>query len=191
MYAWYTRTIDKGQVRLEFEEQTSIAGCNNGIIASELRQVIGPKDSYPFGWTIPIADKWNKENYSFIVDIKPKAGGEVFLCELDRVFGYCYDGWSPIMLRLKTLLNTNELTDKMNFVCSDDSGIIYTMYYLYGSVKNGQLVGTWSPPFGTITALLFWPEAMTFFVEQVKQFDNYFLNSKTQLMTNWEQYVSH
>lgn len=190
MYSWYTRTNDNGQMRFEFKEQTSIAGCNNGIIAKELRQIIHSEDSWPLGWTIPIADKWNKENLSFIVDIKPNSS-EVFLCELDRAFGYCYEGWTPIMLRLKILLNTDELTDKRNFICADNSETIYTMYYLYGSVKNGQLIGTWNPPFGTITALLFWPEAMTFFFDQVKKFDDQFLDSEMKLMKNWGQYASH
>jgi len=188
MYAWYKRTNENGHIRLLFERQTSIAGCNNGIIASELKEIISPVDNAPFGWTIPIADKWNKEDLSFIVDIKPNAK-EIFLCELDRVFGYCYDGWSPIMLRLKTLLNDEDQgLDKKSFFYTDKTEIIYTMYYLYGSVKNGQLVGTWNPPWGTITALLFWPEAMTFFFEQVKISDNHFLSSKTKLMTNWGQY---
>ncbi|MFZ6013811.1 MAG: hypothetical protein ACOYXT_25955 [Bacteroidota bacterium] len=56
------------------------------------------------------------------------------------------------------------------------------MLYLYGSFRDGGLVGTWTPPYGTITALLFWPEAMTFFVEQVKQFDPSFLEADINLI---------
>jgi len=44
----------------------SIAGCNNGIIANELKEMITVKDNLHIGWTIPIAEKWNKQDYSVI-----------------------------------------------------------------------------------------------------------------------------
>ncbi|MBS1683189.1 MAG: hypothetical protein JSS76_00430 [Bacteroidetes bacterium] len=182
MYSWYKRINENGQVRLVFEEQTSMAGCNNGVIADELRKVITASDNPPLGWTLPIADKWNKEDYSFIIDIKPKSD-EIFLCELDRVFGYTFEGWTPIMLRLKLLFSDTYKMDKMNFECPEEPEVIYTMFYLYGSFKDGKLTGTWNPPFGTITALLFWPEAMTFFYEQVRRFDPHFLNQNFKLLS--------
>jgi hypothetical protein len=186
MYSWYKRTKDNGLVRLTWEEQTSLAGCKSGIIATELKEIVDSSDNAPFGWTIPIAEKWNKEDYSFIIDIKPSTS-EIFLCELDRVFGYCYDGWSPIMLRLKRLYSDkyNGEIDKKNFIYPEEPEIIYTMFYLYGSVNNGQLVGKWTPPFGTITALLFWPEAMTFFFDQVKKYDNNFLTADIKLINSY------
>lgn len=191
MYSWYKRTNENGELHLIWEEQMSLAGCNNGIIANELKEIITATDNQPIGWTIPIAEKWNKQDYSVIIDIKPNTE-EIFLCELDRVFGYSFKSWSPIMLRLKLLYNdtTKEDLDKSNFVYPDDTEIIYTMLYLYGSIRDGQLVGTWNPPFGTITALLFWPEAMTFFFEQVKKLDPNFLNAKIKLTTSWEQNAS-
>lgn len=186
MYAWYRRTINQNGIQLEFEEEASLGGCNNGIIANELKKIITPLDSAPFGWTLPIANYWNREDYSFIVDIKPKNKNEVFLCELDRVFGYCYNEWTPVMLRLKSLNIENP--NKKDFIYPDDpdeTEILYTMYYLYGSVSNGNLTGTWNPPFGSITALLFWPHAMTFFFRQVEKYDPGFLHKDIKLMTNW------
>jgi hypothetical protein len=58
MYSWYKRSNDSGQLRMIWEEQTSIAGCNNGIIANELKDILKPTDNPPIGWTLPIADKW-------------------------------------------------------------------------------------------------------------------------------------
>jgi len=185
MYAWYKHTKENGQLCLTFAEETSLAGCKNGVIANELKKIINQTDNAPFGWALPIADKWNKEGYSLIIDIKPSSE-EIFLCELDRVFGYCYNEWTPVMLRLKSL--DIEGADKKNFIYPDETQIIYTMYYLYGSVNNGQLVGTWNPPRGGITALLFWPEAMTFFIDQVKKYDPNFLSANIKLMTAWKQY---
>jgi hypothetical protein len=185
MYSWYTRINENNQVRLTWEEDMSIAGCNNGIIANELKNILSPNDNPPVGWSIPVSDKWNKEDYSIIIDIKPKSE-EVFLCELDKVFGFSYNGWSPIMLRLKLLFSdTNkEEVDKKSFIYPYEPEIIYTMFYLYGSFKDGKLTGTWNPPFGTITALLFWPEAMTFFFEQVKKNDPDFLTIDIKLINS-------
>lgn len=176
MYAWYKRNYDNGKLILEFEDYASLAGCNNGIVANELRKILHPSDNADMGWILPIAEKWNEQNYSFIIDIKPKSN-EFFICELDKVVGYSYEGWSPVMLRLKVLYNvfTKAELNREKFLYPDNPEIIYTMLYLYGSIENGKIIGTWKPPFGTVTALLFWPEAMTFFFEQVKQLDPDFL----------------
>lgn len=183
MYAWYRRNNEKGVVTLEFEEQCSLGGCNNGIIAQELKHYLKPSDTAPLGWSFPISEKWNKENYSFIIDIKPN-NSEIFLCELDKVYGYSYEGWSPIMLRLKLLYNdtTAEEVDKNKFAYPENPTIIYTMLYLYGSIKEGELFGTWNMPYGSITALLFWPEAMSFFFEQVRQSDPEFLAQEIKMI---------
>jgi hypothetical protein len=184
MYSWYKREKENEQIRLIWEEQTSLAGCNNGIIANELEEIIKRTDNPPIGWKLPIAEKWNQEDYSLIIDIKPN-GGEIFLCELDSVFGFSFEEWSPVMLRLKSLCSdaTIEDLDKKNFIYpGGESEIIYTMYYLYGSIRDGKLVGTWNPPFGTITALLFSPESMTYFYEQVKKIDPDFLNANIKVI---------
>jgi hypothetical protein len=183
VYSWYKREDSTEQIRLIWEEQTSLAGCNNGVIASELKEALKPADNPPAGWTLPIAEKWNQEDYALIIDIKPKSG-EVFLCELDRVFGYSFEDWSPIMLRLKLLYSglTHEDLDKKSFIYPEDPEIIYTMLYLSGSFRDGKLVGTWNPPFGTITAVLFEAEAMTYFYGQVKNYDPEFLTAAIKVI---------
>jgi hypothetical protein len=186
MYAWYKRVKEQEKTRLTFEESTSIGGCNNGIIAIELQKAISPSDSAPFGWTLPISETYNKEDYSFIIDIKPNSPNQIFICELDRAFGFCYEEWTPIMLRLKCLDIVSP--SKEDFYYPADYEVIYTMYYLQGTVSNGALKGTWNPPFGSLTSLLFWPEAMTFFFDQVKRMDANFLENNVKLMKNWNQY---
>src|ERR1700722_12879032 len=170
MYHWYKRLNQNGQIQLTREENMSLAGCNNGIIATELKEILSTTNNAPIGWILPIAEKWNKEEYSAIIDIKPKSSDEVFLCELDKVFGYSYPNWSPIMMRLKILLYEEEEIDKTIFMNDEDPDIIYTMLYLSGGIQNGKLKGTWNFPGPSSTnSLLFWPEAMTFFNEQVKK----------------------
>jgi hypothetical protein len=48
---------------------------------------------------------------------------------------------------------------------------------MYGSIKDGELGGTWKPAFTTVAAVLFWPEAMTFFYTEVKRLDPEFLSA--------------
>jgi len=185
MYSWYKRTIENNNVHLIWEEETSLAGCNNGEVPRELRDIIKPNNTAPVGWVLPFATKWNNNEYSLVIDIKPKSSTEIFLCEIDTVFGFSYAEWSPVMLRLKILCSdtTENDLDKNNFIYQDqDPEIIYTMYYLQGSIKDGKLVGTWKPPFGTITGLLFWPEAMTFFHKQLESIDPYFLNAEIKIL---------
>lgn len=183
MYAWYKRNNIDGKIILQFDEQCSLGGCNNGVIAQELEKILVPTDTANMGWILSISEIWNSQEFSFIIDIKPNSK-EVFLCELDKVYGFSYEQWSPIMLRLKLLHNdvAIEDMDKESFTYPENPSVIYTMLYLNGSICNGKLTGTWSPPFGKITAVLFWPEAMSFFFEEVKKIDPHFLEQNIQLI---------
>jgi len=183
MYTWHKHNIINEKLFLEFDSQACLGGSINGLIANELEEILQPSDGPYMGWTLPIADKHNKNGWSYIIDIKPKSN-EVFLCELDRVFGYSFDGWSPVMLRLKILYNEESKVnfDKRKFLYPENTTIIYTMLYLYGSIRDGKLCGTWKMPFGSVTALLFWPEALTYFTQQIQLYDSHFMNSDINLI---------
>jgi hypothetical protein len=49
MYAWYKRENRNGDLHLVFDEQTSLGGCNNGIIAHELKDIIAANGNPPLG----------------------------------------------------------------------------------------------------------------------------------------------
>lgn len=186
MYSIYQKHNENRQIRLTFAEEISLAGCNNGLVPNALKEKITEADKPPIGWTLHIAKEYNKQGKSIIIDIKP-SNNEVFLCELDSVFGFSYHRWTPTMYRLKILYN-DEVSpkefDKNFFLCSANSDIIYTQSYLSGSFKNGQLIGTWNPPSpNPKNALLQWAEAMTFFYEQVKKYDPNFLNESIEVIT--------
>jgi len=181
MYSIYDRQNSNGLTQLKFSKKISLAGCNVGLIPNLLKEKLTAKDTPPIGWTLFIADNFNKKSQSVIIDIKPNntENSEVFLCELDTVFGFSYIEWTPIMYRLKLLYSNKspEELDKTNFIYPDNIEIIYTMLYLAGSFKNGQLTGKWIYPGRSSTnALLLWSEAMTFFHQQVKKHDPDFLN---------------
>jgi hypothetical protein len=163
---------------LTWEYRAFLAGSKHGIITRELKKILSHSNNPNAGWTLPIAEKFNLEDYSFIIDIKPNSK-ELFICELDRVFGFSYPNWTPIMLMLRRLTGPNMGADfsKTEFNFPINTSIVYTMLYLNGSFQDGKLTGKWTMPKGTVTALLLWPEALSYFVSQIKTYDESFLIS--------------
>jgi len=190
MFSLYDRYQCAERIRLKFCRRISLAGCNSGIVPAMLKQVLDLNDSPPLGWQLPIAGEYHKRNQSVIIDMKPNNGAEIVLCELDKVFGFSHPGWSPIMFRLAQMYNQNVDDDdmdfdKQDFVCppDDELEIIYTMSYLKGSFKEGKLDGTWVFPGRSSTnGLMLWPDAMTFFCEQIEKCDPGFLDKKTNFI---------
>jgi len=188
MYAVYDRHRCDERIQLKFSKKISLAGCNSDIIPAMLREKLDCSDNPPLGWELSIAEKYHENSQSIIIDIKPNNAEEVVLCEIDKVFGFSHVGWSPIMLRLVQLYNDHADDvgiDKHDFICpeEDDHEIVYTMSYLAGSFKDGELDGKWIFPGRSSTnALLLWPDAMTFFYEQVEKCDPVFLGKKTNFI---------
>lgn len=183
MYALYKRFDHNGKLRLIWDRDISLAGCNVGIIPQHLKEIIIPEHKYPIGWTIPIAEKYHQKDHSVIIDIKPTNSNEIFLCELDTAFGFCYEDFTPVMYRLINLNPFSQMTvnnTKYEFPYPKDltynnnqAQVIYMMYYMQGSIQNGRITGSWLPPKNGITTntSILWPEAMSFFNAKIKEFD--------------------
>ena len=181
MYGLYSRSKNNGRVTLEKLDTGYLAGCKKGVVALELQKILTPEDNPLSGWKIPVAEIYNKEDEAFIINLKPNSD-ELLICELDTVFGYSYNEWSPIMLRLRKFSFDEEI-DRESFQYSEkESEIIYTVLYLNGSFRDGKIIGTWTIPFGTVTGVLFWPEAMTFFFVQAKLTDPAFITHKIEVI---------
>ena len=86
-----------------WEEQTSLGGCNNGLIANELKQIITPLDNCPVGWTLPIAEKWNKEDGT----------------EDSRVVLRIPPGLAPTKLAILPLVKKDGLPEKAEAIMND------------------------------------------------------------------------
>jgi hypothetical protein len=166
-------------------EKISLAGCNVGLIPKLLQQKLTIKDKPEIGWVLPIADILKNKGQTVIIDIKPKSKTEIFLCELDSVYGFSYNEWTPIMYRLKVLVNKRspKKTSKKIIVYPPKPDIIYTILYMMGSFKKGRLTGKWTgPAFGSANSLLLWPDAASFFYQQIKKNNPEFINENIQLI---------
>ena len=183
MYMRYLKTSSAGRSSYRFAEKIHLFGCNNGFIPWLLERRISPSQGEPFKWHIPIGESLNgvtKNNTdcngsALIIDLKPKQNkNNLSLYELEDVWGYSNDGWSPILLRLCGLFVDADPkgVDREKFAISDTEreGPIYEFMYLTGSVKDGKLDGSWNaPPASPTNAALLWPEALTYFFESIRR----------------------
>lgn len=180
----YTRDIIDGQLHLNEKEEASLAGRHNGIIAKLLPRVLSITANAEGAWMLPVSDLLKQDDEAFIIDIKPNSK-EVMLCELDRVFGYSYGEWSPIMLRLKVLYEGADRPgfNMDDFIYPDSTTTLYTMSYLRGTIENGKPIGTWNFTTGTVTPLLLYPAATSFFYSQIKEYDPNFLTETIEMLS--------
>lgn len=186
MYAVYNIKNVENKIYLEcYDDEVSLAGINSGIIAAELGNILQAEHKPPLGWKLPIKKIYAAKEQKVIIDIKPSSTDEIVLCEIDSIFGFSYENWSPIMMRLRQLHNQDreEGFDKYYFEypAEENTEVIYTMAYLNGSFKDGELHGTWNWPGKSNTnSVLLWPEAMSYFIKQISRLDKKFIDAVVQ-----------
>jgi hypothetical protein len=91
-----------------------------------------------------------------------------------EVWGHSAKGWTPIMLRLRGLyIDANPAqVDSENFERLDEhiDDPIFSMMYLHGSIKEGELVDKWTTPGPSATnAVLLWPDTLEYFASEAKK----------------------
>jgi hypothetical protein len=178
MYGLYKTTEIAGVYSYEFVEQVSLFGCNQGYIPWLLSRVIPAGQSEPYRWHIVIADGLHRENMSdrsLVIDLKPNnVERALSLYEVADVWGYSDSGWTPIMLRLRGLFVEHDPSGiddkKFSRSLEDIDDPIFSMLYLNGSIKDGQLVGRWTAPRASPTnSVLLWPDTFEFFTAEAKK----------------------
>jgi hypothetical protein len=109
---------------------------------------------------------------ALIINLKPNSkSSNLSLYEVIEVFGYSDSGWTPVMLYLRGLFVDQDPSkfDEMDFVRSpseiDDP--IFSMMYLDGTIRDGELMGRWTAPRPSSTnSVLLWPHAFTHFAQR-------------------------
>ena len=181
MYALYDKTGHNGSSRYRFREKTSLFGCNAGYIPRLLRQQLTAGLSQPLPWYVNIESSLQairQYGQTIIIDLKPNSKKpNLSLYEVLNVWGYSDSGWTPILLHLRGLFidENPERFDRYDFARkpeeTDDP--IFSMMYLRGTVKNGQLEGRWTPPGPSPTnSVLLWPDSFRYFQQQVQSLIN-------------------
>lgn len=181
MYALYDKTENKGSSRYCFRDEISLFGCNVGYVPWLLSQQLTADSSESLAWHVNVESglqRMGQDNQTFIIDLKSNSREpNLSLYEVSNVWGYSDSGWTPIMLHLRGLFidENPECFDRYDFVLKpaeiDDQ--IFSMMYLRGTVRNGQLEGPWTTPGrGATNSVLLWPEVFEYFWQRAQSLMN-------------------
>lgn len=162
----------------KLKRKVSLLGCNNGIIPWAIKKYKIQEITTDDGWHLDISKIFSKWDEKIVIDLKPNHSGEIFLVELTDVYGYNHSsGWTALLYRFSSLynkdksiqFNRNEFELKRN----GKREIIYSFLYALGHVKEHEIKGKWSPPFGTMTGLLMWEDSYRYFSEVINDDKEY------------------
>jgi hypothetical protein len=117
--------------------------------------------------------------HALVVDLKPSDRAKVSLFRVLRVWGWSYESWTPIALRLRELYGDEPQADPSSFKRSfplpgtPKKELVHEFLYLRGGTvpKTGKDRGrdwTWGPV-GSVNAALLWPPPFQYFVKQIKE----------------------
>ncbi|MDP9173162.1 MAG: hypothetical protein M3O30_04755 [Planctomycetota bacterium] len=176
MFWVYEITVSNSRTRFYKREQSNLFGCNKGIIAKLLDPPSLQGEPYP--WHLAVESASPLKGKGFVIELKPKAGvvkSEFSFYQVCDAWGYSCDGWTPGMLRLKGLSVDGKpsINDPADFEIrwERQPENIFTFVYYAGSVRAGNLVGTWNAPRPSSTnSVLLWPEAFKFFTAEAYKF---------------------
>jgi hypothetical protein len=108
--------------------------------------------------------------HRILIDLKPSDKKNVSLYRLRDVWGYSYDRWTPLALRLEALHvdypRDNPVTFKQGFEGPIETrDFVYEFLYLNGGTKTGKW--TWGLV-GRVNGALLWPPALRYFVNAIE-----------------------
>jgi hypothetical protein len=190
MYGLYEKTKTNDSLIYSIKEEISIFGCNNGYIPWLLNTKLEPASNEPYKWHVEIEKDLNlngEEYYhgkTIVIDIKPKNKEEKYLtmAELTDVWGFSAASWTPMLFRMKMLFTDEDENeaDKKYFEIKNNIKLetVYSIIYARGSIKNGKIVGMWTPPSMSPTnSTLLWPDTIKFFFDQIKEKDEWIFSN--------------
>lgn len=175
MYSLYQVTgRDRGD-EFSFLEETSLAGCDKGILARYLNRTVGSEVSEPHRWEVDLDEAVATvypEADAFVVDFSP--GGQEYLSQfkLEKAWGYSRNGWTPLLLRLRELVHSVRVSehDRRRFVVEYDGerDVVHSFMYVRGTIVDGEIEGTWNFPGPSRTAAFLWPDHFEFFKDRIE-----------------------
>lgn len=106
-------------------------------------------------------------DHALIVNLKPKAEGNVSLYRITDAWGHTKAKWTPLGLRMEMLFVDREEPDPDRFqerfqVPPGDGDLVHEFLYLTGGAKKDRWM--WGRT-GTVNAALLWPDTFRYFVE--------------------------
>jgi len=156
-YHIYSRSGQAAAPTYTFVRDACLFGRNSSEILRLLRLTgIPAGQNEPWLWGLNVRDAFAKEgrpDLSFIIDLRPGSNDFDFY-ELFEVYGYTKGGWTPYLLRLRSVLNLSpaqEARPPKTFQLDQQAfkdPICTVGHFRDASIKNGQLEGQWNVPGG-------------------------------------------
>ena len=106
---------------------------------------------------------------ALVIDLKPKARGNVSLYRIRDIWGHSRDGWTPMLLRLEALFVDLEEPDsfKAEFKYPPGDGrSVYEFLYAIGDAENGSW--KWGRS-GSVNAALLFPCALDYLLGAIQE----------------------
>lgn len=171
----YERTKrDDGTVEYFLLKDLSLAGTSNGLIYPFVRAYAPRAETFPWHATANdlLAESGiHPKQRAIVIDSRPLLEGNLSLYHLTDVYGYSYQDWTPIALRLEPLVIDHTAADpprfKRRFLHKGGRrAAVHQFLYLQG----GLTMGTWKwGPVGSVNGVLLWPDALDFFLEMFQR----------------------
>lgn len=176
MYGLYEKKQVDAQSQYLFVEETSLYGCNVGWIPRLLRPLIQTSRGLPWKWRIEVPTalaQAGKPNHTLIINLKP-SDKNLSLYELVNVWGYSEPEWTPIMMHLRGLFEDDDPigVNPKDFLRNQSqiTDPIFSMSYLRGSISNGALQGTWTPPGKSSTnSVILGTSTFSYFIQEAQK----------------------
>jgi len=184
MYATFKKEMGQGRESFRAGEEELLFGRRAGWLPWLLQDEMddtSPRQCEPYPWHVNIQTALLRpsirERYpnveSIVVDIKPKAKDNFLVCELQDVYGYSDDGWTPLLWRMRQLPSVSKLKRKggrgkyiESFDAPLDGDSAYVFLYTRGSVEDGRISGDWMLPGpSAANGVLLLPDVMAYFIE--------------------------
>jgi hypothetical protein len=115
------------------------------------------------------------ENSALLIKIRPDKASSL-LAEIVEVWGYSFNGWTSMMLRLQHLVSGNPGTADPVFFsienrCRQARRSIFMMTCTPdGSIEGGSVIGKWpQATTGPVSSVVLWPQAFAYFANEAKK----------------------
>lgn len=162
-----------GHEKYDFAKQIPLAGKHGPI--HEFSTQLNVDKSCPFRWQAREADLiplvGGTDGQRIVIDLKPRVTGNVSLYRLLDVWGFSYEAWTPIALRLQCLFVDHSAKDaplfKKSFVDQAiEHELVGEFLYLQGGVTDGNW--NWGLV-GRVNGALLWKQAFDYLVAGLSQ----------------------
>ena len=141
------------------------------------KHVLGRMDgggSRPLEWHLSEAallqqlDANDVDGNALLIDLKPNVHGNVSLYRLCDVWGFSYETWTPLALRLRPLFIDRDAADPPRFKAKFSNPPQHPSVHEFLYLQGGTNKGTWTwGRVGSVNGALLWPDALRYFLRSM------------------------